>query len=850
MTIAMPSLEGIILSAFPKVTTHLKHANAGDLSLSLILPYDAITACLAVTYNRYTVKYPGENKASKFFWTAVLGFLAFSRYDYWIQVSVHLLSFSPYFYKKVNELVSKGNDRDGKSKELDEMHRQTKALTILMSGYLVIFHLAYSMAYPNDSNSFLQSKLFRILTETNMLRTPMIAMWAKSLKYLDLLFPIKELKSAHDILIEFLDPQTFYAKIRHLLFVTFHIQVGMGFLGISFLRAEQNRKNALVKIEDEVKRQNEANGKEAKTNGNSTVGKKTNTDKNRKSGEMDMSTGQTDASAKFRRGAGSFIFFAAFPYMVQIVGYGATNMYAFHCFRDDIHRTIRLNDLFDNDGSRFVATASSTVSNLSPGAYATNAETVVKTVYDLFNQNLFSLPKLMLLPSIVAKQPLLLMKITPLILFSDYVKSTIVSVITTEVERINKEVKDTESMRTKVEQYDLKNSELIQRSGYESVLFTEKKWMSLTEKIQDLNARTSIMTRSKMYFVGLQRHFVMMALVDCALAKLIAVGKIVAADIFVYARAIEDMINFVLMRSRAESELASMMSSIKVLRELKDIWDASEDRNLLDCTISEENSLNIAGLTYTRGSASVRIDDVSISSGIYAVTGANGSGKSTLFRLVMGCKSNEQSVDVHSSIVLNNEGAIRMPSSNVVEITQNFYFPLFTSPFEWIYNIDIFEDKLGEERKVEMVERLANSLKDLNFYPETQLDQSKSTLTTDITTMKDDWFSDLSGGQKSKVELVRKVFLEDKCPRVLLIDETFAPLDPESKNLVMQRLKSFCSDSIVLVIYHADVKVSESEDSDLSSENACVESSNFFTDNLHVEDGALKVRPVCADDLL
>lgn len=160
-------------------------------------------------------------------------------------------------------------------------------------------------------------------------------------------------------------------------------------------------------------------------------------------------------------------------------------------------------------------------------------------------------------------------------------------------------------MRTKVEQYDLKNSELIQRSGYESVLFTEKKWMSLTEKIQDLNARTSIMTRSKMYFVGLQRHFVMMALVDCALAKLIAVGKIVAADIFVYARAIEDMINFVLMRSRAESELASMMSSIKVLRELKDIWDASEDRNLLDCTISEENSLSIAGLTYTRGSASV-----------------------------------------------------------------------------------------------------------------------------------------------------------------------------------------------------------------------------------------------------
>merc|ERR1719246_1008 len=162
-------------------------------------------------------------------------------------------------------------------------------------------------------------------------------------------------------------------------------------------------------------------------------------------------------------------------------------------------------------------------------------------------------------------------------------KSSVVSVITTEVERINKEVKDLESMRTKVEQYDLKNSELIQRSGHKSVLFTERKWMSYTEDIQDKKARTSLMTRSKMYFAGLQRHFVMMALVDCTLAKLIAVGKIFAADIFVYARAIEDMINFALMRSRSESELASMESSIKVLRELKDIWDASENRKLLEC---------------------------------------------------------------------------------------------------------------------------------------------------------------------------------------------------------------------------------------------------------------------------
>jgi hypothetical protein len=159
-------------------------------------------------------------------------------------------------------------------------------------------------------------------------------------------------------------------------------------------------------------------------------------------GEVKQQNEPYDASKNFRRGAGPFIFFVALPYMAQIVLYGGLNMYAFHCFRDDIHRTIRLNDLFANDGSRFVATATSKESNLSPDAYAANSETVVTTVYDMFNRNLFSLPKLMLLPGIIAKQPMLLIKITPMILFSDWIKSTIVATITTEVERVNKEVKD------------------------------------------------------------------------------------------------------------------------------------------------------------------------------------------------------------------------------------------------------------------------------------------------------------------------------------------------------------------------------------------------------------------------
>ena len=193
-----------------------------------------------------------------------------------------------------------------------------------------------------------------------------------------------------------------------------------------------------------------------------------------------------------------------------------------------------------------------------------------------------------------------------------------------------------------------------------------------------------------------------------------------------------------------------------------------------------------------------------------------------------------------SSIIIKSPGTVKMPSANVVEIAQNFYWPLNTAPADWIYHIDV--NQLGDEEKKTKVGVLANKLQSLKLYPETK---SLEELETDLLTVKDDWFADLSGGQKSKVELVRKVFLHEKCPNVLLIDETFAPLDPDSKNLVMQKIKEFCSDSIVLVIYHADVKVKEGSMKDESEDDACVHSSNFFDANLHVSEGQLILRPVC-----
>merc|ERR1712228_866362 len=88
------------------------------------------------------------------------------------------------------------------------------------------------------------------------------------------------------------------------------------------------------------------------------------------------------------------------------------------------------------------------------------------------------------------------------------------------------------------------------------------------------------------------------------------------------------------------------------------------------------------------------------------------------------------------------------------------------------------------------------------------------------------WYSKLSGGQRGKMEFIRKIFLRDRCPGVLLIDEAFAPLDPRSKQLVQQKLKEFCAESLVLVIYHGDAG------------SSCVAGGGFFDSTLHFANGS------------
>ena len=84
-----------------------------------------------------------------------------------------------------------------------------------------------------------------------------------------------------------------------------------------------------------------------------------------------------------------------------------------------------------------------------------------RLAYDIINRKLFSLPKLLILPGVIARQPMLLVKIFPFIIATDMVKGRIVAYVTDRVEQFQREARDVNSIRQKVEQFDMKNAELV-----------------------------------------------------------------------------------------------------------------------------------------------------------------------------------------------------------------------------------------------------------------------------------------------------------------------------------------------------------------------------------------------------
>ena len=157
------------------------------------------------------------------------------------------------------------------------------------------------------------------------------------------MFPITEIAQAYNTLLHFMNPVILNNHVATLFFATFNIQVGMGYLGIDFLKEEQARRNQLARMDmlDDTT-------EEGTTNGES----------------KDKQQRKQEAARRFQRSAAPFILFTAVPYMLQIIIFGNINRFAFLCVQHDLSRAVRLNNLFDHD-SYMIAMANDSAT--SPG---------------------------------------------------------------------------------------------------------------------------------------------------------------------------------------------------------------------------------------------------------------------------------------------------------------------------------------------------------------------------------------------------------------------------------------------------------------------------------------------------
>ena len=86
----------------------------------------------------------------------------------------------------------------------------------------------------------------------------------------------------------------------------------------------------------------------------------------------------------------------------------------------------------------------------------------------------------MLLPLVMAKQPKMIAQIFPIIFITDWLKGRAISYMTNRIEDLEREIQELNAVRSKVESFDLKNSELLHRSGPGAMNFTKQKWLDLT----------------------------------------------------------------------------------------------------------------------------------------------------------------------------------------------------------------------------------------------------------------------------------------------------------------------------------------------------------------------------------
>jgi len=574
------------------------------------------------------------------------------------------------------------------------------------------------------------------------------------------------------------------SSTMELVLITACVQIGIATLGITLLRRSQDRKNALLTV------------------------------------------GGPQLNAKgYVRHVLWFMLTAALPYMIYRTVMENVNGFAYGRWMYELELGVRIEAFFPKTGAHNgrLLLAAASESNLTVDGYTTSVTSLAEHSYRLVERKFFSLPKLLLLPAMLARQPMLVATAFPAAIGLDFARAHVMGKLTSRLERIRRRRQDLKNLQTKIEQHDSRNEDLIQHTGFKNM--TEAQWRKVATEIRHLEKQLDTLQSVKSFANHLYIVDFVTPGIEIVMAFLLEMSHITISDISLYIRVVEDAIDVLLTRTRQEGVLAQMKTSIRRIDELQDGLDRTLAREGVLCGTDTSDELLVRGLKYQRGNTIVHIPDLKLPPGIYAVTGPNGCGKSTLFSVLTSCSSNVTPLSGGVEILALD--TLILPSDNLVWITQQLYCPLFVEPSKWFFQ------QMDSDQLEHVEEVMSNLFAELEFRKNDNEGSSNEVSLEELYVVQDDWYRGLSGGQRCKAEFIRQVFSRKSCPRILLVDETFAPIDTQSKKLVQQKLKKFCAKSVVLVIHHTE------------QNEECVPSGGFFDGNVRFANGIVKLTATC-----
>ena len=175
--------------------------------------------------------------------------------------------------------------------------------------------------------------------------------------------------------------------------------------------------------------------------------------------------------------------------------------------------------------------------------------------------------------------------------------------------------------------------------------------------------------------------------------------------------------------------------------------------------------------------------DIRVDSGdIYGLLGPNGAGKTTTFYIIAGlisCESGE--------INFLNQDISKLPMHKRSKLGIK-YLPQEPSIFQ---NLSVYENLLG------LAEISFNNQKDIKNFINKSIDEF------DLSEICDLKGRQLSGGQRRKVEIARTLAAE---PKIILLDEPFAGIDPIAIDDIKNVLKKLSDKNIGILITDHNVR--------------------------------------------